>query len=61
MCISENNLDFHEDLIAELSNIVWSNITEGDSQHITFEQFYETLQKYPAVYSYLDVKFVVHF
>lgn len=61
MCVSESNLHLHEELVEELSNIIWGNITDWTTDHITFAEFYRILRHYPAVYDNLDVKYVEHF
>lgn len=56
MCICESQLAFHDDLVAELSNVVWGKITGWQRDSITFEEFYDTLREYPSVYNNLSVK-----
>lgn len=66
MCISESQLGLQEDLINELSRVVWNNITSSTSSTssassasnttITFGAFYKTLRSYPAVYDNLTVR-----
>lgn len=56
MCISESSLRIHEELVEELSNVVWGTITGWSSDRVSFEEFYNTLCNYPAVYDNLNVK-----
>lgn len=59
MCIAESNLKLHQELVGELSNVVWGNITGERTGQISFDEFYNTLSSYPAVYNCLQVKLVL--